>query len=80
MTESKEIYERCEESLASVLGLALHFLETLRFNRKNPQQLFSVCLYARLLELATACKALLEKNAMVGIPTFCVVCLKPTSI
>ena len=68
MTESKQIYERCEELLASVLGLALHFLETLRFNRKNPQQLFSVCLYARLLELATACKALLEKNVMVGIP------------
>ncbi len=68
MTESKEMYERCEGSLASVLGLAIHFLETLRFNRKNPQQLYSVCLYARLLELATACKALLEKNAMVGIP------------
>ena len=68
MTESKEVYERCEELLATVLGLALHFLETLHFNRKNPQQLFSVCLYARLLELATACKALLEKNAMVGIP------------
>lgn len=68
MVESKKIYERCEELLASVLGLAIHFLETLRFNRKNPQQLFSVCLYARLLELATACKALLEKNAMVGIP------------
>ncbi|MDN3511361.1 MAG: DUF5677 domain-containing protein [Candidatus Jettenia sp. CY-1] len=50
------------------IGPALHFLEMLCFNQKNPQQLFSVCLYARLLELATACKVLLEKNAMVGIP------------
>jgi hypothetical protein len=68
MTESEDTYKRCEESLASILGLALHFLETLRFDRKDPQQLFSVCYYARLLELATASKALLEKNAVVGIP------------
>ena len=68
MTESKQVYERCEELLASVLGLAPHFLETLRFNRKNPHQLFSVCVYARLLELATACKALPAKNVLVGIP------------
>jgi hypothetical protein len=68
MTGSEEIYNRCEDSLASILGLALHFLKTLRFDRKDPQHLFSICLYARLLELATACKALLEKNAVVGIP------------
>lgn len=59
---------QCEEVLASVLGLAFHFLKTLRFNGKDPQQLYSVCLYARLLELAVASKALLEKNALVGIP------------
>jgi hypothetical protein len=66
--KAKEIYERCEDSLSSILGLAIHFLKTLRFDRKNPQQLFSICLYARLLELAVSCKALLEKNALVGIP------------
>jgi hypothetical protein len=68
MTESNKHYKKCEEALSSVLGLALHFIKTMRFNRKNPQQLISVCLYARLLELATACKALLEKKALVGIP------------
>lgn len=66
--KAKEIHERCEDSLSSILGLAIHFLKTLRFDRKNPQQLFSICLYARLLELAVACRALLEKNALVGIP------------
>lgn len=68
MIESKENYKRCEEALASVLGLALHFLKEVRFNRKDPQELLSVCLYARLLELATACKALIENKALVGIP------------
>lgn len=68
MSVSKENYRLSEEVLASVLGLALQFIETIRFNRKNPQELVAVCLYARLLELAAACKALLEKNALVGIP------------
>jgi hypothetical protein len=68
MTKSEDSFKRSDELLASILGLALHFLETLRFDRNDPQQLFSICLYARLLELATACKALLEKNAVVGIP------------
>lgn len=68
MPDSKQNDKRSEETLGSVLGLANHFLETLRFDRKNPQELISVCLYARLLELAAACKALLEKNALVGIP------------
>ncbi|MEW6586275.1 MAG: DUF5677 domain-containing protein [Nitrospirota bacterium] len=68
MIESNKDYKKCEEALSSVLGLAFHFLETMRFNQKNPQQLISVCLYARLLELATACMALQEKKALVGIP------------
>ncbi len=68
MNKSNNNYKKCEEALSSVLGLALHFLETMRFNQKNPQQLILVCLYARLLELATACMALQEKKALVGIP------------
>ena len=60
--------DNCENVLASVLGLAIHTIESVHFNRRDPQQLFAVCLLARLIELATACKALLEKDALVGIP------------
>ena len=68
MRELDELTSLCEESLSTMLGLALHFLKILKFNREDSQQLFSVCIYARLLELACACKALLEKNALIGIP------------
>jgi len=45
MQNANEVATQCEDTLASVLGLAMHFLKTLSFNRKNPQQLYSVCLY-----------------------------------
>ena len=70
MASTNKLSTQCEEVLASTLGLAKHFLNTLRFNRKDSQQLYSVCLYTRLFELASGCKALLEKNALVGIPIF----------
>jgi hypothetical protein len=60
--------EKCENVLASVLGLAIHTIGAVHFNRRDPQQLFAVCLFARLVELASACKALLEKGTLVGIP------------
>jgi hypothetical protein len=68
MTRANKVAKQCEDTLASVLGLAMHLLKSLSFNRKDPQQLFSVCLYTRLFEIASACKALLEKNALIGIP------------
>lgn len=68
MSNAAKLARQCEDVLASVLGLSLHFLETLRFNQNDVQQLYSVCLYSRLLELATASKALMEKKALVGIP------------
>ena len=68
MTTNNQLAAQCEDFLASVLGLAFHFFKTLEFNRKDPQQLYSICLYARILELASGCKALLENNAFVGIP------------
>lgn len=70
MPNTNEVAKQCEDTLASVLGLAMHFLKTLSFNRKDPQQLYSVCLYTRLIEIASGCKALLEKNSLVGIPIF----------
>lgn len=70
MPNANEVATQCEDTLASVLGLAMYFLKTLSFNRKNPQQLYSVCLYTRLVEIACGCKALLEKNCLVGIPIF----------
>lgn len=68
MADTKQLAKQCEEHLASILELARHFLKTLSFDRKDPQQLYAVCLYVRLLELAISCKALIEKNALVGIP------------
>ena len=66
MTTANEVAKQCEDTLASVLGLAMHFLKILSFNRKDPQQLYTVCLYTCLFEIASGCKALLEKNALVG--------------
>jgi hypothetical protein len=60
--------EKCEAVLESVLRLASHLLKSLQFNRHNPQQLYAVCLFSRLLELAWGCKAPLAKNTLVGIP------------
>ena len=68
MATNQQLAGRYENLLASLLGLALRFLRELRFSQGHPQQLVSVCLYARLVELGCACKALLEKNALVGIP------------
>ncbi len=68
MTTTNKVAMQCEDILASVLGLAKHFLDTLWFNRQDPQLLYSVCLYTRLFEIASGCKALLEKNALIGIP------------
>jgi Family of unknown function (DUF5677) len=70
MPSTNEVATQCEDTLTSVLGLAKYFLKTLSFNRKDPQQLYSVCLYTRLFEIASGCKALLEKNSLVGIPIF----------
>lgn len=68
MTRTNEVAKQCEDNLASVLGLALHFLEILSLNRNDPQQLYSVCLYTRMVEIASGCKSLLENKALVGIP------------
>ena len=70
MQNANEVAMQCEDTLSSVLGLAMHFIKTLNFNRKDPQQLYSVCLYTRLVEIACGCKALLERNSLVGIPIF----------
>jgi hypothetical protein len=68
MTDATKLAQQYEDLLESILELALRFLGTLRFNLDDPQQLYSVCLYSRLLELAYASKALMEKNALAGIP------------
>ena len=67
-TESEALVLECENTLASALGLATGVLDVIRFDHQNLQQLFAVCLFARLVELATACQALLEKNALVALP------------
>jgi len=65
---NKSLVQQCENSLDSVLELALKILETLKFDRKDAQQLYAVCLYARILELAYGCKAMMDSNTLVGIP------------
>jgi hypothetical protein len=66
--KTKNLAKQCEAVLESILGLAFHLLESLIFNRRDPQQLYSVCLFSRILELAFGCKAILEKNILVGVP------------
>lgn len=43
MTTANDVAKQCEDALASVLGLAMHVLKILTFNRKDPKQLYSVC-------------------------------------
>lgn len=63
-----DIAKYCEDHLAHELGLGLHVLKSAHFDKKHPQHLYAVCLYARIFDLACACKALLEKKAFVGLP------------
>ena len=65
---SKNLSGRCDKQLSSFLGLTLEVFKQLKFNRKDGQHLFSVCLFARLVELAFGCKALYVNNAPTGIP------------
>jgi hypothetical protein len=68
-TKSKKVLiQLCEDSLSSALGCALSFLEKVSFNKKDGQHLTAICLFARIVELAASCKALLEREALVGLP------------
>ena len=68
-TKSKQVLvQLCEYSLSSALACALSFLEKVSFNKKDGQHLTVICLFARIVELAASCKALLEKEALVGLP------------
>lgn len=64
----KELVQYCEHNIESSLVCALSLLDIVRFDKKNGQQLTVVCLFARIVELAASCKALLEKNALTGLP------------
>lgn len=68
MTQDQHLAEQWKAAIDSVLGLALHCLGRLRFDRNNGQHLVAVCLYARLTELATANAALIEAKALAGVP------------
>jgi len=63
-----ELVQSCERNMESSLGCALSFLEKVHNNKKNGQQLTVICLFSRIVELAASCKALLEKNALAGLP------------
>lgn len=63
-----DLARECETLLGVVLGLSFRLIGSLRFDRRNPQQLYSVCLYSRLVELASGCKAMMEKNTLIGVP------------
>lgn len=64
----KELVQCCEHNIEVSLGCALSFLDKVHFDKKNGQQLTVICLFSRIVELAASCKALLEKNALAGLP------------
>ena len=41
----------------------------LRFDKRNPQQLYAVCTYATIIEIAFGCFALVEKRKLTALPT-----------
>jgi hypothetical protein len=65
---SNELVQELEDSISSAIGCALTLMEKIKFDNENGQHLSIVCLFARIVELAASSKALLEKNALTGIP------------
>ena len=63
-----ELVQSCEYHIEVSLGCALSFLDKVHFDKKDGQQLTIICLFSRIVELAASCKALLEKNALTGLP------------
>lgn len=68
MITDEKLAAEYQTMLSSVLGLSQHLISELKFDGKNPQQLYVVYLYARLHELACGAMALLETGALVGVP------------
>jgi len=58
----KDLVQELEDCISSALGCSLAFLEKVRFDKDDGQQLTTVCLFARIVEMSASCKALLEKG------------------
>jgi len=55
--------------LKSVLEKLLTLSKTdLKFDKDNPQQLYSICLYCTVLSLAQSCKLLIENRTFIALP------------
>lgn len=68
MGRCEDLVERHERLLPDVHRFALDYLEALKFNQEDPQQLYAVCLCCRLIELAHAAEVLFKQNALAGVP------------
>jgi len=47
---------------------SLHDAELLRFDKNDPHQLYAVCIYGSIVEIAYGCIALLEKKQVTALP------------
>lgn len=52
----------------SVATDALHDVELFRFDKTDPHQLYTVCIYGSVVEIAYGCIALLEKKQVTALP------------
>ena len=54
--------------LEELINALLHEIGNIEFNKYNPQQLYLMCLYGRILELAVTIKNLMKANDYAGLP------------
>jgi hypothetical protein len=54
--------------LQKVANDSLNDVSSLRFDRKHPHHLYSVCLYGTIIELTYGCMALIEKQQLSAFP------------
>ncbi|MBW1796477.1 MAG: hypothetical protein JRF30_10460 [Deltaproteobacteria bacterium] len=54
--------------LEELINALLHDIGNIEFNKYNPQQLYLMCLYGRILELAVTIKNLMKANDYAGLP------------
>ncbi len=52
--------DKITEYLEKPIDIIVSRTEKIKFDKKNPQQLYIVCLYGTILEISLACLVLLE--------------------
>ena len=66
MTDTKE--ERLLKFIRKSHSEAVEYAKFIKFEKRNPQHVYSVALYCRVIGLTESCLILIEQKATVGLP------------